>query len=106
MIDYLEDIGYNFIEVNGYAGIKILTSPFEDVIYTYSNVHISEANETSEDAVLSFNFNVIDQAGYTEEEFFTADFKTKIGDILMSILQKSAENTIESEQTDFEKSSL
>jgi hypothetical protein len=104
MVDYLEGIDYNFIEVNGYAGVELLTPPFQDVMYTYSNVHITEADETSEDAVLSFNFDVVNQSNYTPEEFSTVEFKTKIGDILMSILQNSAENTLESEYIDSEES--
>lgn len=106
MVYYNEGLDYNFIEVNGYAGVKILTDPFEGVMYTYSNVSISDAEGVSDNAILSFNLNVVDSAGYTEEEFSTVEFKEKIGDILMSILQKSAENKIESKQTDFEESSL
>jgi hypothetical protein len=106
MLYYKEEIDYNFIEVNGFAGVKILDVPFKDVIYTYSNVSISEADEISEEAILTFNFDIVDQAGYTEEEFVTADFKTKIGDILLSIIQKNVENTVEFEQADFEKPSL
>lgn len=108
MLYYNEGIDYNFVEVNGFAGIKILEAPFKDVIYTYSNVSIAEAEETSEEAVLSFNFDVVDIAGYTEDEMHTVEFKTKIGDILLSIIDKNvkAENEIEPEQTDFEESSL
>jgi hypothetical protein len=106
MVDYKEEIDYNFIEVNGFAGIKIAEVPFKGVIYTYSNVSIAEAEGTSEEAVLSFNFDVIDLAGCTEEEIHTVEFKSKIGDILLSILQNSVENKVESEQTNFEESSL
>lgn len=110
MIDYKEGIGYNFIEVNGMAGVKILDGEFENVIYTYSNVSVSEDEEDSsgEDlpAVLSFNFDVVDFVDHTEEELQTIEFKNKIGDILMSILQRSVENTIGSESTDFEELAL
>lgn len=110
MIDYIEDVDYNFIEVNGTAGLKILSGEFKDVLYTYSNVYVTEATEetTDEDlpAVLSFNFDIVDNANYSEEELSTIEFKNKIGDILLSVLQQSVENSIESEQTYFEESSL
>lgn len=110
MLDYKEEIDYTFIEANGAAGIKIISGNFEDVIYTYSRVSISEAKDdvTDEDlpAMLSFNYDIVDSSGYTEEEFQTIEFKNKIGDILMSILAKSAENTIELEQTDSKESAI
>jgi hypothetical protein len=108
VIDYKEGIGYNFIEVNGTPGFKILEGNFEDVCYTYSNVSVSESPENDEDlpAVLTFNFDVVDNAGYTDEEFKTVDFKNKIGDILLSVLQNNMENAIEPEQTYFEEPSL
>ncbi len=106
MIDYIEDVDYNFIEVNGTAGLKILSGEFKDVLYTYSNVYVTEATEetTDEDLpeVLSFNFDIVDNANYSEEELSTIEFKNKIGDILLSVLQQSVENSIESEQTYFE----
>jgi len=101
MVDYKENIDYNFVEVNGAAGLKISSGQYENVIYTYSNVSISEAKDeiTDEDlpAMLSFNFDVVDTSGYTDEELYTVEFKNKIGDILMSILTKSVENIIEHE---------
>lgn len=110
MIDYIEDLDYNFIEVNGTAGLKILRGEFEGVLYTYSNVYVTEASEeeTDEDfpAVLSFNFDIVDSANYSEEELATLEFRNKIGDILLSIIQQSVENTVESEQTYFEEPSL
>ena len=110
MVDYKEEIDYNFIEVNGAAGIKIVSGEFENVIYTYSNVSVSEAKDeiTDEDlpAMLSFNYDVVDSSSYIDDELQTLEFKNKIGDILMSILAKSVENTIELEQTDFEEPSI
>ena len=110
MVDFIEGIGYTFIEINGVPGLKILGGEFADVTYTYSDVSMSENvdEDTNEDlpAMLSFNFDVDNRAGYPEEEFETYEFKNKIGDILLSILKQSVENNIGSEQIDSEESSL
>jgi len=110
MIDFVEGIGYNFIEINGVPGLKILGGEFADVTYTYSDVSMSENADadTNEElpAMLSFNFDVDDFAGHTENEFETYEFKNKIGDILLSILKQSVENNIGPEQIDSEESAL
>ena len=56
--------------------------------------------------MLSFSFDVINPVGYTDEEFETLEFKNKIGDILLSILKQSTENTIGPKQINFEESAL
>ena len=110
MREYKENVDYTFVEVNGAAGIKLVGGEFEDVIYAYSNVSISEAKDedTGEDlpAMLSFNYDVIDQSEYTDEDLYTMEFKNKVGDVLMSIFAKSVENKIELEQIDSEESSI
>lgn len=97
MLDFKEKIDYTYItgtETN--PGIKILSGEFEGVSYMYSNVSISEESEDADpetsSAVLSFNFDVLDYGGYTQEEFETIDFRDKIGNILLSILHKCLEN--------------
>jgi hypothetical protein len=109
MVDYIEETDYSFVEVNGTTGFKLLQGEFEGVVYTLSNIHFSDVDATEEDlpAVLSFNFDVVDYAGHTEEEFYTIEFKDIIGDILMSIFNRSAvENTIESKSINIEESQL
>ena len=108
MIDYKENIDYNFVEVNGSFGLKILTGEFAGVIYQYENITVQDAPETEPDsAVLGFGFVVVDPVNIINEKFFDLEFKTIIGDILLSILQKNnseeAENDVEFEQIDFEE---
>ena len=106
MIDYLEGIDYNFVEVNGTTGFKILTGRFAGVIYTYADISVSDAPDVDE-AVLSFNFTVVDPVDHINENFFDFEFKTVIGDILMAVLLKNdAENNVESEQTYIKEPSL
>ena len=108
MVDYVEGIDYTFIEVNETPGIKILSTDFENVIYTYSNVSASESSENDENypLILSFNYTVIFNADYTSEEFETLDFKNKIGDILTAIIQNSVEKNIEPESSYIEEPEL
>ena len=107
MVDYKEEIDYNFVEVNGQTGIKIQTGKFTDVIFMYHDISVQEAPEVSDEAVLSFGFTIVDTASQLNEEFFDLEFKTVIGDILMSILAKSVEETVgddfEFKQTDLEE---
>jgi hypothetical protein len=106
MVDYLEGIDYNFVEVNNTTGFKILTGEFAGVIYTYEDISISDAPGIDQ-AILSFNFTIVDPVDHINENFFDLEFKTVIGDILMAVLIKNnAENDIESEQTYIEESSL
>lgn len=104
-IDELDVVGYNFIEVNGAAGIKITEGKFENVIYTYSNVSFSDAENTNENAVLSFNFDVVDIPDTLSDfaEINSYEFKNIIGNILMSILVKGIESN-ESTAFDTEES--
>lgn len=110
MLDLKENIDYTYIEVNGTPGLKILSDDYEGVIYTYSNVSVSEASEENDPddlpAVLSFNFDVADPNGYTEEEFETIEFRDKIGNILLSILQNSLEKNVESESVNSKEPAL
>ena len=93
MIHYKENDDYVFLEVNGSTGIKILTEDYNNVIFTYYDVSISDVEENSDiPPILSFNYNVIDSCGYIDE-LFDEEFKNKIGDILLSILLNSLENT-------------
>jgi hypothetical protein len=90
MIHYKENIDY--VEVNSLAGIKILSEEFSGVIFTYSDVSMSDVEENLDSpAVLSFSFTLVDKGNYTDEEFQTIEFKDKLGDILMSILLNSLE---------------
>lgn len=106
MIHYKEDVDYSYIEVNNSAGIKVLTEDFNNVIFIYSDVSMSDVEVyESLPPVLSFSYTIIDRSNYTNEEFETLEFKDKLGDILMSILLNSLENKVESEQNYIEESS-
>ena len=82
MVDYIEDLDYNILEVNGLTGFKILTGKYSGVIYTYSNILVEDVPDGQE-AVVRFEFSVVDPVDLVNEEFFDYEFKTIIGDILM-----------------------
>lgn len=106
MIHYKEDVDYSYIEVNGSAGLKILTEDFNQVMFTYADVSMSDVEDDDNlPPILSFSYTIIDKSNYTDEEFQTVEFKDKLGDILMSILLNSLENKVESEQNYIKESS-
>lgn len=108
MIDTKQIVEYNFIEVNGATGIKLNSGEFQDVILTLSEVSVQDDGTDNPDgsAVLSFNYDVVYDAEKPTELFQTVEFKDTVGDILLDIIMQSAENTIESESTNIEESSL
>jgi hypothetical protein len=108
MIDEKQIVEYNFIEVNGATGIKFNSGEFKDVILTLSEVSVQDDGTDNPDgnAVLSFNYDVVYDAEKPTELFQTVEFKDTVGDILLDIIMKSVENTIESESTNIEESSL
>jgi len=97
MVKYIEDVDYQFVEVNGDYGVKILSEDYLGVIYTYSDVTMTEASEDADPnetpAVLSFYFNVVNGENYTPEEFETIEFRDKIGNILLSIFKGSIDES-------------
>ena len=108
-LNYIEDRDYAFVEVNGASGLKILSGDYIGVVYQYHNVAMQDAPDTSDTAVLSFEFVVVDAKDHDNEKFFDNEFKTVIGDILMSILYdraKREEDDLEFEQIDIEESEL
>ncbi len=108
MVDETQIVEYNFIEVNGTTGIKLNSGEFQDVIVTVSQVSVQDDGTDDPDgnAVLSFNYDVVYDAEKPVELFQTVEFKDTVGDILLDIIMQSAENTIESESTNIEESSL
>lgn len=94
MIDIREGIDYNFVEraESDFYSIKLLTSKWQGVIYTYGRVSIKEV-PAEDRAVLSFDFRIEDtsEAACLSAEVLQDDpeFKNWIGDILASILDNS-----------------
>ena len=63
--------------------IGIKGGRFDGVVYQYAA--IEDASNTGLQAVLKFNYNIVDPNGLPDE-FFTEDFKNLLGDILCHIV--------------------
>lgn len=79
-----EKIDYTFVvqDSSDFYSLRLLKGSYENVIYTYGAVSISEDGEQ---ATLKFDFRVEDSAGH-EDLDNDVEFKTHIGDILRDIL--------------------
>ena len=78
---------YSFVTREGddQTSIRIGSGIFENVIYNYGRVTIPQ--DENEDGTMPFQFeyNIVDNANITEEEF-DEEFFTTIGDILVDII--------------------
>lgn len=103
MLDEIEVVDYTFVEVNGDTGIKFDSGEFAGVIVSLNNVAVETAEESSDHAVLSFNYDVVWGNEILPELLETVEFKNEIGNILLKILKDSVD---ESEQANTKESSL
>ena len=103
--DLVEGIDYVFSNVNGLAGIELLSSEYKGVVFLYRNASVSEDNGQ---AFLSFDYDIITHNNFTDKELKSVEFKVVLGNILMSVMMKSLEgnNDFESESEYFEESEL
>lgn len=85
---YTEGKDYKFVipeEVSDNIDIELLIGEYKGVIYRYGGVKIDEDNFGG--AVLTFNYDVIDDVGIGTLEDNEA-FKNHIGNILVSLIEK------------------
>lgn len=103
MLDEIEVVDYTFVEVNGDTGIKFDSGEFAGVIVSLNKVAVETAEESSDHAILSFNYDVVWGNEILPELLETVEFKNEIGNILLKILKDSVD---ESEQINTEKPKL
>ena len=103
--DLVEGVDYSFSNVNGLAGIELLTSDYKGVVFLFRNASVSEDNGQ---AFLSFDYDIIVHNNFTDKELISEEFKVVLGNILMSVMMKATEdyNEFESESEYFEESEL
>ena len=85
---YTEGKDYKFVipeDVSDNIDIELLVGEYTGVVYRYGGVKIDEDN--SGGAVLTFNYDVIDDVGIGTLEDDEA-FKNHIGNILVSLIEK------------------
>lgn len=89
---------------NSLANFEILKGKFKGVIFETSDLQIEE-DEQNDQAYLRFNYDVIfdnDHENLTEN----IEFKTIVGDVLMSVVMDAVENSNENRTDDSETSDL
>jgi hypothetical protein len=79
-----------------FTSIKVLTEPYNGIIYTYGKVKVSEPENKNENATLTFDYRVDEVPPIFEkskEEIENdQDFSHFIGDILVEILEDSVDH--------------
>jgi hypothetical protein len=68
--------------------LKLLNGIFKDTIYQYGKVKFDEDKETG-DIYLKFVYNIVETPLNAEELEKDLNFKNKIGDILVSIMEQN-----------------
>ena len=103
----VEKEDYDFYgHASGYANevaITLLKGEFQGVAFSVSNVQVEEKKDEKGDdvAYLGFEFNVLELANWNKEELDANEtFKSTIGDVLLSILMKSIEDSKENREND------
>ena len=78
-----------------FTSIKLIDGPYNELIYTYGKVTVSESNGESETASLTFDYYVEEIPPIIEktrkELESDEDFVNYIGDVLVQILEDSIE---------------
>jgi hypothetical protein len=89
-IDFEFIINEEYAEQINSAPILIKTGDFKDVVYHYSNVKL-EKEATDGSGILEFGYSIL--KGDEEQLITNLDFQTNIGDILLSMIMASTEET-------------
>jgi hypothetical protein len=84
---------YSFVEnatVNDEWHVKVNEGMFKDVVYKYGKIQVKEKDE---EALLSFQFKVIDLPEHLDEDELNSsvDFMDLLGDILTHVIEDSLE---------------
>lgn len=88
------------------TGVKLLSGPFEDVIYYYGHVKLVPEGDNHR---LAFQFTVWDSAKFTRVELAAPPFVNYIGDVLVAIIadeNKSGEYNGPTRSDDTQESDL
>lgn len=78
---------YNHIErkdIPNFICIRIEEGEFEGIVYHYENLKVNEEPEENGDALLQFNYHIVES--FIAEEMLTDSIKTRLEDTIASIL--------------------
>jgi hypothetical protein len=95
MNQYKEGVDFNYVipETEGTTvGIKLLTGKFSDTTYQYGKVKFEEEKDGA--IYLRFVYNVMETSLNKDELETSSEFKSHIGDILVSIMSQNIDKGI------------
>lgn len=81
---------YELKEIDGveFWAIRLLEGDYAGVVYRYDTIKFTGETEEG-DGILTFTFNILDNAGNEPSAFVGSAFETTIGDVLVELLEES-----------------
>ena len=88
----IEPNTYSFVSKDGYEHMAIMMEEgkYKGVAWGYTKINIPE--EKNGKATLSFEFEILDNAGLAFEDIDEEEFMTLMGDILADQIEEQLEN--------------
>lgn len=105
--EMIENVDYKLVlveDTSSLVNIELLTGTFAGVIFSCSDLSIEE-DEKEDQAYLKFEYEIVHKNDI-EDLDESLDFKNTMGDVLVAMLMKSLENTVENRNDDSETSDL
>jgi len=83
---------YAFAQRQGddFSCIKILEGQYENIIYKYDKVKISETENENGELPLKFTYDIM--ANPNKKDINSTDFRNFIGDILIEVMEQQLKN--------------
>ena len=80
----IEPNTYSFVTKDGYEHMAIMMEDgkYKGVAWGYTKIHLPEAEALVDQAKLSFEFEILENAGLAFEDIDEEEFMTLMGDIL------------------------
>lgn len=80
----IEPNTYSFVSKDGYEHMAIMMEDgkYKGVAWGYTKIHLPEAEALVDQAKLSFEFEILENAGLAFEDIDEEEFMTLMGDIL------------------------
>ncbi len=85
---------YAFITKDGYnhPAVVMLEGEYKDVAWGYTTVGVPQIDELKDNAKLTWEFEILDNAGREWDEFKNQTFVDLMGDILSDQIEEQLEN--------------
>ena len=89
----IEPNTYSFVSKDGYEHMAIMMEDgkYKGVAWGYTKIHLPEAEALVDQAKLSFEFEILENAGLAFEDIDEEEFMTLMGDILADQIDEQLE---------------